>query len=902
MIKRFVSFFTALSMTFMFFGTLNMSAEDVHIHKACADSSHADCTHSEIEYEPFPSSPIAIDSDKNYYLTGDLDNDALKKDYIYIQNATVNFCLNGYSIDTKGFKINNNGVLNICDCKTGGCMKNTLYTGGVVLAENGGTLNVYSGKLYAENGRTIYDNENGIVNIYGGEMSSANGDSISVGNESALSIYGGTITAMGNYSNGISTVNNNVININGGTITGGECGIMINYANNVVNINGGTVTGTESNGVYVYEKNTANIKNGTVASINNAAVYAVDGGIVNISGGSVEASKFPTVWVNDESTANISGGRISNTNYSSYIWNNGTLNISGGTFSKSSERGYIKNYGNLRLAGSPVLENTSIWLCSDDNIAINGALTYTDPYAVYVDGDLPRTLTNGWDMHMPDKNTSKYFKSPYSDASIKVVYRNNEAVMAYYYNITYDANGGICELQTVRTDASDKLASLAVPTRDGYSFDGWFTEENGGEQITTDTVFDNDTTIYAHWTCSDHVWRDTYEKDEDQHWKICTRCNAESEKSGHTWNEGTVTTPPTETAEGVTTYKCTVCDAEKTEPIEMLGHTHTFSEAWTSDDIYHWHEATCGHDDEISGKAPHTFVDGKCTICQKTDPSYTQPTEPTETEPTGTEPSDTEPPVTEPSDTEPTVTQPPVTEPPITEPTVTAPSYIPSFPSGNTPAPSIPVLREPYLQNEAGKIGWAVISDDIWATSDGEAVLVNMNGTTELPKNIVSDISGRDIDLVLIMNGGFIWTINGMSVDKAKTVDMRVRKLSVIPRSTVQEFFGDSKTVQIDLRHNGDFGFTAELTINLGDRYSGKYANSYCYKSRKFEIGDSAEIVDGQAKLRFTHASSWLIKIGDFPDLEDVSSAAGCTLPGRYLTRKTQKIDRQNEKTNTEMK
>lgn len=75
-----------------------------------------------------------------------------------------------------------------------------------------------------------------------------------------------------------------------------------------------------------------------------------------------------------------------------------------------------------------------------------------------------------------------------------------------------------------------------------------------------------------------------------------------------------------------------------------------------------------------------------------------------------------------------------------------------------------------------------------------------MNRTTELPKNIVSDIAGRDIDLVLIMNSGFVRTVNGMSITKAKPLDMGVRKISKIPKSIVREFFGNSKTVQLDLR------------------------------------------------------------------------------------------------------
>ncbi len=36
-------------------------------------------------------------------------------------------------------------------------------------------------------------------------------------------------------------------------------------------------------------------------------------------------------------------------------------------------------------------------------------------------------------------------------------------------------------------------------------------------------------------------------------------------------------------------------------------HEHTFSEEWSSDDEYHWHDSTCGHD-VISGKEQHSYV------------------------------------------------------------------------------------------------------------------------------------------------------------------------------------------------------------------------------------------------------------------------------------------------------
>ena len=44
-----------------------------------------------------------------------------------------------------------------------------------------------------------------------------------------------------------------------------------------------------------------------------------------------------------------------------------------------------------------------------------------------------------------------------------------------------------------------KLTTLPDPVRDGYTFDGWYTATDGGEKVTTETVFTEDTTIYAHW-------------------------------------------------------------------------------------------------------------------------------------------------------------------------------------------------------------------------------------------------------------------------------------------------------------------------------------------------------------------------------------------------------------------
>ena len=66
--------------------------------------------------------------------------------------------------------------------------------------------------------------------------------------------------------------------------------------------------------------------------------------------------------------------------------------------------------------------------------------------------------------------------------------------------ITFDAGGGTPSAGSMTT-TNQKLTSLPSASRSGsYSFDGWYTEKNGGTRITTDTVFHADTTVYAHWT------------------------------------------------------------------------------------------------------------------------------------------------------------------------------------------------------------------------------------------------------------------------------------------------------------------------------------------------------------------------------------------------------------------
>ena len=107
-----------------------------------------------------------------------------------------------------------------------------------------------------------------------------------------------------------------------------------------------------------------------------------------------------------------------------------------------------------------------------------------------------------------------------------------------------------------------------------------------------------------------------WDSDAENHWRPAT-CSHTDEKESiekHIWNEGVVTTEPTETTEGVKTYTCSKCGRTKTAPIGRLDHVHTFDTTrWEYDTANHWHPATCPHTDEKKDLAVHNWNDGVIT-------------------------------------------------------------------------------------------------------------------------------------------------------------------------------------------------------------------------------------------------------------------------------------------------
>ena len=69
------------------------------------------------------------------------------------------------------------------------------------------------------------------------------------------------------------------------------------------------------------------------------------------------------------------------------------------------------------------------------------------------------------------------------------------------YTTTFDANGGSVSQTSKTVTYNSTYGTLPTPTRDGYTFQGWYTAKTGGTKVTSSTVVTSTSnhTLYARW-------------------------------------------------------------------------------------------------------------------------------------------------------------------------------------------------------------------------------------------------------------------------------------------------------------------------------------------------------------------------------------------------------------------
>lgn len=349
--------------------------------------------------------------------------------------------------------------------------------------------------------------------------------------------------------------------------------------------------------------------------------------------------------------------------------------------------------------------------------------------------------------------------------------------------------------------------------------------------------------------------------------KCCSGCNAVLEKgktiaaTGHDYHSE-ITRQPTTTAEGERTYTCVNCNDTYTETIPKLPeeeHEHNYTctitrEATCTQTGIKTYTCKCGDSyTETIPKLNHKYTssvtveatkekEGEMTYtCSLCGHSYTKPIAKLKDD---NRPGDNKPGDNKPGE------------------------------GGDKKPAEIPDTGKPFIKDETGKEGWDVIKNETSDAKDGDAVKVDMNGATVVPGDVLDTIAGKDVTIVFDMGNGITWSVNGNSIttDKVSDIDFSVKvgeeAGNNIPVDVINNVTGERYSIQISLAYDGEFGFTAVLSINMEAKNVGLYANLFYYNETTGELeficaDEIAE--DGTADLTFTHASDYTIVIDEAP-------------------------------------
>lgn len=349
--------------------------------------------------------------------------------------------------------------------------------------------------------------------------------------------------------------------------------------------------------------------------------------------------------------------------------------------------------------------------------------------------------------------------------------------------------------------------------------------------------------------------------------KCCSGCNAVLEKgktiaaTGHDYHSE-ITRQPTTTAEGERTYTCVNCNDTYTETIPKLPeeeHEHNYTctitrEATCTQTGIKTYTCKCGDSyTETIPKLNHKYTssvtveatkekEGEMTYtCSLCGHSYTKPIAKLKDD---NRPGDNKPGDNKPGE------------------------------GGDKKPAEIPDTGKPFIKDETGKEGWDVIKNETSDAKDGDAVKVDMNGATVVPGDVLDTIAGKDVTIVFDMGNGITWSVNGNSIttDKVSDIDFSVKvgeeAGNNIPVDVINNVTGERYSIQISLAYDGEFGFTAVLSINMEAKNVGLYANLFYYNETtgELEFICADEISeDGTADLTFTHASDYTIVIDEAP-------------------------------------
>jgi len=345
---------------------------------------------------------------------------------------------------------------------------------------------------------------------------------------------------------------------------------------------------------------------------------------------------------------------------------------------------------------------------------------------------------------------------------------------------------------------------------------------------------------------------------------------------GHDWGDWQTITEPTCEEEGlkVRTCKRAYCGIEDTEAIPELGHSYG---KWTEVDEY-THKKVCANDEDHVLTGDHNFVDGICADCGYEDVAGDTTGGNGETSGENGETSGGN-----------GETSGENGETSGGNGETSGGNGESSGGNGETEGG-----EETEVPSVGETTGWEDIKEvikDVVSQPEGSKVVVEMNGAQEVPADIFEQIVENKVTVEFNMGSGVTWTIDGADIPEEvnfSKINLNVQlNVTTIPDDVVDDIQA-KETVQVELAHDGEFGFAMQLNVELGAINAGFWANLYYFNidTNSLEFQEAIEIdANGNAKFGFNHASSYVIAIdNESHDVGDSSGGNGETSGGNGET------------------
>ena len=150
-----------------------------------------------------------------------------------------------------------------------------------------------------------------------------------------------------------------------------------------------------------------------------------------------------------------------------------------------------------------------------------------------------------------------------------------------------------------------------------------------------------------------------------------------------------------------------------------------------------------------------------------------------------------------------------------------------------------------------------------------DALVMDMSKTGMIYAQTLEQIKEQGRKVVLEMNDQVSWSIDGSTIenDNLENINLEVELgNSQIPERKLEILTDGETYVELSLAHNGEFGFTAVLSVELKEAQPGQYANLFYYNEETGEFEFMcASLVSStcKAEFEFKHASEYVIIISD---------------------------------------